>query len=482
MPLPPQIHFPRIVLSRLTIVLLATVVAILALVGLLTITRDTPVSVVLSVQDGERPPAIEDPEFARTLELFTGLHLEPGNDVQQLLDGEGTYPQLWRDLRSAQRSITVQMYYSLPSTVADTMQVILMDRARAGVRVLLLLDAFGSQNLTEEWHDSLTAAGVNVRMLRPLHWYTLHKAANRSHVRVVVVDGKVGYTGGFGLADYWLGNGRQKDQWREANVRFSGPAVHALQSAFAIGWAEATGVLLTGQIFYPPRQATVSGAVIPDSADGPGTIGRDSADTASVSAENTPRSARRGAAEVRNTVAGLLFTQPTEGSTGAERFFALTIAGARKRLWIANSYFVPNEEFRRLLARAAQRGVDVRILSVSNQTDVVTTRLAARAHYESLLKAGVRIWEYQPTMMHAKTIVADGVFGSIGSMNFDNRSMAFNNESSLVVLDRAFASEMEQAFEDDLRFSKEILLPEFEKRGLGQRLLEQGATLLSRLL
>ena len=443
MPLPPQLQFPRIVLSRLTIVLVGTLVAILALVGLLSITRDTPVSFVLPVEPDDRPPAIAEPEFARTMELFTGLHLEPGNTVQQLLDGDGTYPVLWRDLRAAQHSITVQMYYSLPSTVADTLQVILIERAKAGVRVLLLLDAFGSQNLGEEWQQALTDAGVQVRLLRPLHWWTLHKAANRSHVRVVVVDGRIGYTGGFGLADYWLGGGRRKDEWRESNVRFTGPAVHALQAAFAIGWAEATGVLLTGQLFYP----------------------RDSAvDTTAV------------------TVAGLLFTQPTEGSTGAERFFALTIAGAQKRLWIANSYFVPNDDFRRLLAQAAKRGVDVRILTVSHQTDVITTRFAARAHYESLLKNGVRIWEYQPTMMHAKTIVADGVFGTIGSINFDNRSMAFNNESALVVLDKTFAGEMERAFEEDLRYSKPILLPEFRQRGLGQRILEQGATLLSRLL
>ena len=475
MPLPPQIQFPRIVLSRLTIVLVGTLVAILALVGLLSITRDTPVSFVLPVEPDDRPPVIAEPEFARTMELFTGLHLEPGNTVQQLLNGDGTYPVLWRDLRAAQRSITVQMYYSLPSTVADTLQAILIDRARAGVRVLLLLDAFGSQNLGEEWQKALTDAGVQVRLLRPLHWWTLHKAANRSHVRVVVVDGRIGYTGGFGLADYWLGSGRRKDEWREANVRFTGPAVQALQAAFAIGWAEATGVLLTGQLLNP-RNSASHGA----------TAGVAARDTTWSGAAPPGRGAGRPPADtvpaIRTAVAGLLFTQPTEGSTGAERFFALTIAGAQKRLWIANSYFVPNDDFRRLLAQAAKRGVDVRILTVSHQTDVITTRFAARAHYESLLMSGVRIWEYQPTMMHAKTIVADGVFGTIGSINFDNRSMAFNNESALVVLDETFAGEMEQAFEEDLRHSKQILLPEFRRRGIGQRILEQGATLLSRLL
>lgn len=451
-----RIRLPDVALSRVTIALVATVVLVLALVGLLTMTRATPVSVVVSVADGEAPPAIGDPEFARTMELFTGLHLEPGTQAWELLNGDGTYPILWRDLRAAQRSITVQMYYSLPSGVADTLHRILRERARAGVRVLLLLDAFGSQDLSDEWRESLTNAGVQVRYLRPLHWYTLHKAANRSHVRVVVVDGRIGYTGGFGLADYWLGDGRTDGEWRETNVRFTGPAVHALQAAFAVGWAEATGVLLTGALYYPRSEPP---AAQPDSAPAPAATGSQVA---------------KGA--------GLLFTQPTEGSTSAERFLALAISGARERLWIANAYFVPNDDFRRALERAAKRGVDVRILTAGEKTDVKTTRYAGRARYESLLENGVRIYEYRPTMMHGKTMVADGYFGTIGSMNFDNRSLAFNAESNLVVLDSLFARRMEETFEADLRYSEEITLGEFRRRSAWERILETGATLLSRLL
>ena len=459
----PDLHVPRLTLARVPLILLATLIAVLALVGLLSITRGTPVSIVLSADPDSRPPAIDDPLFPRTMELFTGVHLEPYNEVTQLLDGDGTYPVLWRDLRGAKQSITVQMYYALPGAVADTMKAILSERARAGVRVLLLLDAFGTQNLSDGWRDSLTAAGVKVAALRPLRWYTLHKAANRSHVRVVVVDGRVGYTGGFGLADYWLGDGVSPNEWRETNVRFSGPAVHALQAAFAAGWAEATGVLLTGWMFFP---ADIVARM------------RD-AQTAVQEADVEPDSA---AVPQRTGLAGLLFTQPTEGSTEAERFLALTLAGARKRLWIANAYFVPDDDFRALLEGAARRGVDVRILTVSDETDVKTTRYAGRARYESLLASGVRVYEYQPTMMHAKTIVADSYFATVGSMNFDNRSLAFNNESSLVVLDSAFASQLEEAFQADLGHSREILLPEFLKRGLMERMLETGATLLSRLL
>ena len=428
-------------LKRAGFIILIILVLAMALIGLLTITRGTPVGSVVTLSDSG-PPAASDSLFERTMELFTGTHVYPGNLVQQANNGTGVYPPLWADLRSAQHTITVQMYYSLPSTVADTLAAILRERARAKVRVLLLLDAFGSQHLSREWIRSLRSAGVEVAKLRRLRWFTISNASNRSHVRVVVVDGRIGYTGGFGLADYWLGDGHHEDQWRESNVRFQGPAVMELQSAFAIAWAEATGELLTGPLFFPPNGFQPAGP----------------------------------------TRAGLLFAAPTAGSTPAERFLALTISGARKTLYVENSYFVPDDDFRRALERAVKRGVDVRILTVSNKTDVKTTWYAGRHRYEELLSHGVRIYEYQPTMLHSKTIVADGVWSSVGSMNFDNRSLAFNDESNLVVLDTAFGAQMDSIFFDDLRYAKEIKLDEFRKRSIWSKSLELGATLLSLLL
>jgi cardiolipin synthase len=416
-------------------------VLLMALIGVLSVTRGTPVGRVVTLSDSG-PPAVTDSLFERTFELFTGTHVFAGNLVEPALNGDGVYPRLWADLRSAQHTITVQMYYSLPGKVADTMAKVLSERARAKVRVLFLVDAFGSQHLTDDYLDSLRVAGVEVAKLRELHWYTVHDAADRSHVRVVVIDGKIGYTGGFGLADYWLGDGRHDEQWRESNVRFSGPAVMALQAAFSSGWAESTGELITGPLFFPPG----------------------------------------GFQEVGATHAGVLFTSPTAGSTPAERFLALSIAGARKTLYIANSYFVPDDDFRRLLVRAAKRGVDVRVLTVSAKTDVKTTWYAGRDRYEELLSAGIKIYEYQPTMLHSKTIVVDGVWGSIGSMNFDNRSLAFNAESNLVVLDSAFGAGMDATFLEDLKFSKEINLDEFKQRSAWNRLLERCASVLSRLL
>ena len=411
----------------------------LALIGLLSITRGTPLRRVVHLVPG-KAPAVGDSSFRELMALFTGVHLEPGNRVQQLLNGDGTYPALWADLRAARHTITVQNYYAMPGAVADSLAAILSERARAGVRVLLLLDAFGSESLKRAWADRLRAAGVRVVLLRKLKWYTLHNATDRSHVRAYIIDGRIGYTGGFGLADYWLGDGRSKDHWRDTNVRFEGPAVNELQAAFAAAWVEATGELLADETLFHRRAA------------------------------------------VGDITAGVLFTSPTRGSTAAERFLALTIVSSARTLYIANSYFVPDDDFRDLLVAAVRRGVDVRVLTAGHESDVLVTWYGGRGRYLPLLRGGVRLFEYQPSMMHAKTIVADGQWTSIGAMNFDNRSLAFNNESNLVVWDRAFGARMDTTFFTDLGYSREIRLAEFEQRPWVMRLVELAASMMQRVL
>jgi cardiolipin synthase len=428
------------VVKRVSLVIGVLIVLAFALIGVLSLTRGSPVRRVLAVGD-DRLPGVRDSLFVRTLELFAGLRIEPGNTVEVMANG-ATYPRLWEDIRSARQTVTVQMYFSEPGKVADSMATYLADRARAKVRVLLILDAFGSQGMAGKWADDLARAGVRVAWLRPLHWYSLHKAAQRSHVRVVVVDGRVGYTGGFGLADYWLGNGKAEDEWRESNARFEGPSVGQLQATFASSWAEATGELITGDVYFPPESF----------------------------------------AHVGTVSAGVLHSVPTIGSTPAERFLALSISGARRTLYISNSYFVPDDDFRDLLIRAAKRGVDVRVLTAGDKSDVKTTVFAGRARYPELIAGGVRVYEYQPTMMHAKTFVVDGVWSTIGSLNFDNRSLVFNNESNIVALDERLGRSLDSLFMEDLRLSKEIKLPEFERRSWGEKLLEWGANTLQRVL
>ena len=430
--------------KKILLGLAVVVVLMLAWVGLLSMTRGTPLRVVHAIGDRSGPPEVSDPLFANTMELFAYAHIEGGNRVQLLNNGNESYPPLWRDIRLAQRTLTVQLYYCQPGAVADSLARYLAERARAKVRVLLLLDAFGASPLKKDkpWVKSLTDAGVEVRWLRPVRWYSVHKANNRSHVRAIVIDGRVGYTGGFGLADYWLGDGRHDEQWRDSNVRFEGPAVMQLQAAFAAAWVEATGEMLIGDLYFP----------------------------------------RASFLPVGPSRAGLLFTGPTTGSTTAERFMAVSIASARKTYYAANSYFVPDDDFRRLLVKAAKSGVDVRILTAGPKTDVKTTTYAGRARYPELLQGGVRIYEYQPTMMHSKTFVVDGLWSTVGSLNFDNRSLAFNNESNLVMIDAALGAQMDSIFLADLRYAREITMADVNARNWIQRGLEWGATILARML
>jgi cardiolipin synthase len=415
------------------------VVLALAWIGFLHLTRGTAVRHVRGVAVDGAPISVSEPEFPVMATMATGAWLSPGNRVEVTLNGDGTYPRLWEDLRSAQQSITLQLYYGAPGRMADMLGQILRERARAGVRVFVLYDAFGTVDIPENHRDELRAAGIVVEPFRPIRLSTLHLAQNRSHVRGVVIDSRIGWTGGFGIDDKWFGDGRSNGSWRETNVRFEGPAVRQLQAAFAAAWVEATGVMFTGR---PTLEPVLQGA----------------------------------------TTAGVLYTTPTLGSTAAERFFALSIAAARKSLYVTNSYFAPDRNFIDLLTAAARRGVDVRILTAGPRTDVDVVRLAGRAWYDTLLAAGVRVYEWQPTTLHAKTFVADGEWFTIGSMNFDNRSMALNDEATLMVLDRTGGQQMDRIFLDDLRHAEEITLDTFRTRSWLERLAEWGANSLTRLL
>ena len=415
------------------------IVCSLALIGFLHLTRGTTVRHVRGVAADGATINVSEPEFPLMATMATGASLTAGNRVQVMQDGDGTFPKLWEDLRSAQRSITLQVYYGAPGRVADALSAILRERAGAGVRVFVLYDAVGTADMPETYRHALRASGIAVEPIRPIRLSTLHLAQNRSHVRGIVIDGRVGWTGGFGIDDKWLGDGHTDGSWRETNVRFEGPAVRQLQAAFAAAWVEATGIMYTGR-------ATVQ--ELPDAT----------------------------------TVAGLLHATPTLGSTAAERFYALSIASARSTLYITNAYFAPDRTFLDLLVAAARRGVDVRILTAGPLDAVTVVRLAGRASYETLLAAGVRVYEWRPTTLHAKTFVVDGEWFTVGSINLDNRSMALNDEATLMVLDRTQGEEMDRVFLGDLNYAQEIVLEVFRTRPWIHRLAERGARLLIRLL
>lgn len=450
----------KAVWSAVIILVLSIPVLVFALVGLPHVFRNPLVRNVLAAGGLGAVPAATDQRFAATVSLLTGATLLSGNHVEVLSNGDETFPRLWADLRSARRSLTVQMYYAGPGVVADSAVRILSDRARTGVTVYFLYDAFGAQDLPSRYLDSLRAAGVQVAEFRPMRWYALDRANHRSHVRGVVIDGMVGYTGGFGLDDKWLGGGRRPREWRETNTRFTGPAVRQLQAVFVAKWAEVTGQLLVGRVLEPLQPTPLLGILTP----GP-------TETASA-----------GRVLPDDTTTALLYSPPLTGSTTAERLLALSIAAARQTLYISNAYFVPHEDFVELLANAARRGVDVRVLTNGVQTDLRTIRLAGRSRYESLLAAGVRVYEYRPTTFHAKTFVVDGAWSSIATMNFDNRSLAYNNEVALITRDRRVAGILDSLFLEDLRLADEIRLGSFRRRPWIMRLLERGANVIATLL
>jgi len=418
-------------------------ILVLALIGFGFLTRGTQVRRVRALRGARELPAAGHPDFRTAVELHGRIGLSYGNRVELLGCGDDTFPCVFDDLRAARESITLQMYFCHPGKLADKFERILVERAAAGVRVLFMYDAFGAAPMDDSYFRRLRAAGVEVAAFRSVKWYSLEQAYSRSHIRVAVVDGVVGYTGGFGIDDKWLGNGRRPNEWRDTNVRFTGPAVLAHQAAFAAGWAESTGDLLSGELFFPAYKH-----------DG----------------------ARGG------VLAAVLHSAPAVASSIAERFLTVSIGAARKSLYITNAYFVPDHDCCGMLCDAAGRGVDVRVLTAGKHNDVKSTWYAGRAMFERLLVAGVRIYEYTPTMIHSKTLVVDGVWSSVGTMNFDNRSLSFNDETNFVALDGTFGARMEEMFMADLEYSVEIDLAGFRRRPLGERVIERGFDLVSRVL
>jgi cardiolipin synthase len=417
---------------------LIAVVLVVAIIGFLFLTRGTAVRRVRGVGVDGAPVSPGESAFPISLSLLTGSELLAGNQVELVLDG-GVFPRLWEDLRSAKVAITIQMYYALAGEVTATLAEILIERARAGVAVYVLYDAFGAKALGGAYAERLRKVGVQIVPFRPLRMRNLWIIQNRAHIRGIVIDWEVGWTGGFGFDDKWLGEKRPGTGWRDTAARIKGPAVMHLLEAAAAGWAEATGDLFTGRIVPPPVDGGVSSAA-------------------------------------------LLYTAPTLGSTPAERYLAISIAGAQRSLYITNAYFAPDKNFVGLLVDAARRGVDVQLLVGGPKTDVRVARLAAHGRYDALLAAGVRIYEYEPTTLHAKTFVADGVWSSVGTMNFDNRSLALNDEVTLLVLDPQFGQQMETMFRNDLRQAKAVDYAQFRDRSVIEHVKEWAANQITRVL
>ena len=429
-------------MSETLAVVFGVALAFVVYVLVLYFARSTPVKRV-SWLDGEPNELnVATSRFASTFALFASTPMRQRCVVEVLANGDETFPRLWDDLSTAESLITWQVFWVKPGQLADRALDVLANRAHRGVRVLCLLDAFGSRGLGDAFRSRLERAGAEVATFRPFTRENLYKVQQRMHIRSVVVDGRTGYTGGFGIDDRWMGDGRQLGSWRDTNVRIEGPIVDELQATFATHWAETTGELLLC--------AHASGHSVVDDA--------------------------------HTSHAGVLRAVPTLGSTAAERMFVLSILGERHRLYISNAYFVPGRSLRRLMCEAVTRGVDVRVLTPGANTDRRSAWLAARSHYRELLDGGVRVYEYRPTMIHAKTLVADGCWSCIGSVNFDNRSMKLNDEVAVVSDDPVVASRLESLFLEDLEHATEIDRAVVETRSTRDRVAEHAARLVAPLL
>ncbi len=374
--------------------------------------------------------ATGDSQFVRTMGTLLGPAFLPGNRVTSLLNGDQVFPAMLQAIRSAKRSITFENYIFWSSKVGREFASALSERARAGVPTHLLLDWVGSEKIDQKFLQQMRAAGVELVEYRPLHWYNLDRLNHRDHRRVLVIDGRIGFTGGVGIADKWLGHAQDKDHWRDSHFRVEGPVVAQLQAAFMDDWFQTKGVILDGPDYFPDLDP------------------------------------------VGSSWAQAFRSSPSGGSESVRLMYLLAIASATRSIRIANSYFVPDRIAVDMLAQARRRGVEVEIIVPGPILDAQVVRRASRRMWGPLLEAGVRIYEYQPTMYHTKVMVVDDLWVSVGSTNFDERSFRLNQEVNINVLDPKFAAEEARVFADDREHSKRITLEEWRHRPAWERLEE----------
>ena len=379
--------------------------------------------------------AVEDPQFLRSMGSLLGPAILPGNRITTLLNGDQIFPAMLEAIRGAKETIAFETYIYWSGQIGQEFADALSERARAGVKVHVLLDWVGSGKAKKEYIDKMKAAGVEVEKYHPLHWYNVARVNNRTHRKILVVDGKIGFTGGVGIADKWSGNAQDPDHWRDSHFRLEGPAVAQMQSAFMDNWMKTRSKVLHGEEYFPKL------------------------------------------APAGSSLAQVFRSSPREGSDSVRLMYLLSIASARRRVLVANSYFVPDDLAIETFVDARRRGVAIQIIVPGTKIDSEISRKASRSRWGKLLEAGVEIYEYQPTMFHCKVMVVDDLWVSVGSTNFDNRSFRLNDEANLDVFDADFAREQLEIFEQDKERSHRVTLDEWKHRPLLEKAAELAAGL-----
>ena len=383
---------------------------------------------------------IESPDFLPSITGATGASTTAGNRLEIFPNGARIYPAMLDAINGAQRSITLEAFIFWDGEVGERFAEALSAKARAGVRVKLLLDSVGSARYKNyKVIKRLEDGGCQVGWYHPIKLLLLNRFDNRTHRELLVVDGRVGFTGGAGVADHWAGDAENPDHWRDTSVRVEGPAVSTLQTAFTLKWLETTGEMLSGPDYFAAAGQA-----------GPLTV---------------------------HTV----LSEPETRSSPARILYFLSIMSARKSILIANPYFIPDEKAIELLLDARKRGVDVKIMVAGEHNDHTAARRNSSRIYGELLEAGVEIYEYDRTMMHHKYMVCDGVWSTIGTINFDNLSFALNDEDNVCVYDPGFAGQLSQMFQQDTAACHRITLDEWRNRGLVTRAVEWFSSLFKRV-
>lgn len=417
---------PRVYRIPVETYLIALGVAFALAVAISLFNRPTKVRYVLPHSFG-----VGDPTFLPSLHAIGGPRMVDGNAVSILENGVEILPAMLASIRSAEKSVHMEAYIFWSDAVGRQFRDALVETARRGVEVRVLLDGVGSpKHLEKADVQAMREAGCEVEFFRPVRPWMLDVINRRTHRRILVVDGKVGFTGGVGFADMWAGDADSPEHWRDTQVRVEGPVVAQMQSAFQENWSEVTGELLVGERYFP-----------------------------ALGAHGGVRAA-------------VVASSPGFSSSAVQTLYSVAISAGERTISIANSYFVPNDASVNLLVAAARRGVKVRILVPGEVNDLPVTKAGGRAKFGDLLRAGARIYEYEPTMMHAKTMVVDGLFATVGSTNFDNRSFRYNDELDLAVYDEGVAGRLERAFEEDLGRARPYSYDKWAGRSLVQKLTE----------
>ncbi len=416
----------------MTIILITAIMTIIA------------VMIVLNFSTGEkkiehrleRLYGIHDSAFARAMGVLLGPAIVGGNRVEVLINGDRIFPAMLAAIRGATTSINFESFIYWSGTTGEAFAEALVERARAGVKVHLLVDWLGSNKMEKKLLETMKEGGVQIQRFHQPHWHNLARLNNRTHRKVLVVDGSIGFTGGVGISDQWTGNAQDPAHWRDTHFKVEGPVVAQMQSVFLDNWIKATGVVLHGNDYFP---------------------------------ELVP---------VGPIAAQMFSSSPSGGSESMHLMYMLAITAAEKSILLSSAYFVPDELTLQTLVAALKRGVDVQIITPGKYIDTEMVRRASRAVWGDLLAAGAKIYEYEPTMYHCKVMIVDELMVSAGSTNFDTRSFNLNDEANLNIYDAAFAQQQVAIFRDDLAHSRQITLQQWRQRPWTEKLWEHAAAVM----